>query len=199
MSARLNFKTISIHTGPKQSPGFLLWRVSTLWRSSIEAILKTMDLTHPQFVVLATAGWLTRNGDCVTQVMIGKMAGLDPNTNSQVIKALEEKELIKRSPSSDGRAKNVALTSIGASILSRAMSVGEKEDVNFFGLLSKEELSALCGTFQKLIQRKPQCRKLAKKNREERDEREKKTRRKEGKQKTIIRYNDYKDKKYNIT
>ena len=43
MSERPNFKRISIHEGPKQSPGFLLWHVSTSWRSSIEAILKTLD------------------------------------------------------------------------------------------------------------------------------------------------------------
>ena len=91
MSEQVNFKKISIHSGPKQSSGFLLWHVSTSWRSSIENILKTFGLTHPQFVVLATTGWLTRNGDSVTQVMIGKMAGLDPNTNSQIIKGLESR------------------------------------------------------------------------------------------------------------
>jgi DNA-binding MarR family transcriptional regulator len=94
MSIRPDFKKISIHSGPKQSPGFLLWHVSTSWRSSIEAVLKTFGLTHPQFVVLATTGWLTKNGDFATQVMIGKIAGLDPNTNSQVIKGLEKKEFI---------------------------------------------------------------------------------------------------------
>src|SRR5579863_8953745 len=106
MSERPNFKEISIHEGPKQSPGFLLWHISTSWRSSIEAVLKTFGLTHPQFVILATTGWLTRNGEPATQVAIGKMAGLDPNTTSQVITGLEKKDLIKRETSSDGRAKN---------------------------------------------------------------------------------------------
>ncbi len=151
MSERLNFKKISIHEGPKQSPGFLLWHISTSWRSNIEATLKTLDLTHPQFVVLATTGWLTRNGDLVTQVAIGKMAGLDPNTNSQILKGLEQKGLIKRDPSSDGRAKNVSLTPKGSQILSSAMPAVEQIDAKFFNRLKKSEISVLSKMFQKLM------------------------------------------------
>jgi DNA-binding MarR family transcriptional regulator len=132
MSERPNFKEISIHEGPKQSPGFLLWHISTSWRSAIEAVLKTFSLTHPQFVVLATTGWLTRNGKLTTQAAIGKMAGLDPNTTSQIIKGLEQKKLIKRDKSSDGRAKNVSLTSNGTKTLSRAMPAVEEADAKFF-------------------------------------------------------------------
>lgn len=106
MSERPNFKEINIHEGSKQSTGFLLWHISTSWRTSIESVLKTFDLTHPQFVVLATKGWLTRNRELTTQA-IGKLAQLDPNTSSQIIKGLEQKELIKRDKSSDGLAKNV--------------------------------------------------------------------------------------------
>jgi DNA-binding MarR family transcriptional regulator len=151
MSERPNFKKISIHEGPKQSPGFLLWHISTSWRSSIEAVLKTLGLTHPQFVVLATTGWLTRHGELTNQAAIGKMAGLDPNTNSQIIKGLEQKSLIKRDPSSDGRAKNVSLTLKGSQILSDALPAVEKMDGIFFNSLKGNEISALVALFQKLI------------------------------------------------
>lgn len=151
MNERLDFKKISIHEGPKQSPGFLLWHISTSWRRSIETILKTFGLTHPQFVVLATIGWLTRNGDHITQVVIGKMAGLDPNTNSQIIKGLEQKALINRVPSSDGRAKNVSLTPKGSQILKKALPAVEQTDGNFFTPLKKSEIHALIELFQKLI------------------------------------------------
>lgn len=143
----MKFKEISLHEGPKQSPGFLLWRISTSWRSFIEDVLKTFDLTHPQFVVLATTGWLTRNGDLVTQAAIGKMAGLDPNTNSQVIKGLEKKKFIKRIASSDGRAKNVFLTPKGSKILGQALPAVEQTDAKFFSVLTQKEISLL----QKLI------------------------------------------------
>lgn len=151
MSEGLNFEKISVHDTPKQSPGFLLWHISTSWRSSIESVLKSLGLTHPQFVVLATVGWLTKNGGLVTQVAIGKMAGLDPNTNSQIIKGLEQKQLILRAQSSDGRAKNVSLTPGGSEILKQALPAVEKADSNFFNLLSVKELSLLTQTFQKLV------------------------------------------------
>lgn len=151
MSGELNFEEISAHNTPKQSPGFLLWHISSSWRSSIESVLKGLGLTHPQFVVLATIGWLTKSGDLITQVSIGKMAGLDPNTNSQIIKGLEQKELIQRVKSSDGRAKNVSLTALGSSILNKALPLVEKADSDFFKLLNAEEMHLLTQTFQKLV------------------------------------------------
>lgn len=151
MDKKADFKEISVHTGPKQSPGFLLWHISTTWRSSIEKVLKTLGLTHPQFVVIATIGWLTRHGDPVTQIAIGKMAGLDPNTNSQVISGLEQRELLRRERSSDGRAKNVSLTSDGLNMLNQALPLVEQADAYFFNLLNEKELSHLVKTFQKLM------------------------------------------------
>lgn len=145
-----SFEKISIHEGPEQSFGFLLWHISTSWRTCIEAVLKTLGLTHPQFVVLATTGWLTRNEDPVTQVAIGKMAGLDPNTNSQIIRGLEQKELIKRASSSDGRAKNVSLTRKGSQILSCSLPEVEKADEKFFSILTEKEIGSLIRIFQKL-------------------------------------------------
>lgn len=151
MGEKVDFEEISLHKTPKTSPGYLLWHVSTTWRTSIESVLRVFGLTHPQFVVLATAGWLTRNGECVTQVAIGRIAGLDPNTNSQIIKGLEQKKLIKRGESSDGRAKSVSLTPEGSKILSKALPAVEKGDSHFFNQLSAKELNFLIQTFQKLV------------------------------------------------
>jgi DNA-binding MarR family transcriptional regulator len=150
----MDFKKISVHETPKKSPGFLLWHVSTAWRSRIEAELKTLGLTHPQFVILATTGWLTRNGEPVTQVAIGKMAGLDPNTNSQILKGLEKKGLIHRGQSTDGRAKNVTLTPKGSKLLNRALPAVENEDNSFFNPLSTEELNLMVQVYQRLVERK---------------------------------------------
>ncbi len=151
MSKKIDFKKLSVHAAPKKSPGFLLWHISISWRSSIEAVLKTMNLTHPQFVVLATLGWLIRDGDLVTQAAIGKMAGLDPNTTSQILKGLEQKNLVERMPSSDGRAKNPFLTSQGKKILNRSLPAVEKIDAKFFNTLTAQEMNSLIAAFQKLI------------------------------------------------
>lgn len=150
MSKKIDFQNLSVHDTPKKSPGFLLWHISTSWRSYIEKILKTIRLTHPQFVVLAALGWLTRNGDLVTQTAIGKLAGLDPNTLSQILKGLEKKRIIKRIQSTDGRAKNVFLTPKGADQLNQALPAVEAADAHFFNPLSSKELDLLIKAFQKL-------------------------------------------------
>ncbi len=155
MKKSINFKEISVHDTPDRSPGFLLWHISTAWRSSIEVMLKSIDLTHPQFVILATLGWLTRKGDRVTQALIGKMAGLDPNTVSQIIRGLEKNELIMREKSSDGRAKNHILTVKGSDILKKAMPAVETKDAEFFHKLTVEERECMIGIFQKLIPNTP--------------------------------------------
>ena len=151
MKKSINFKEISVHDTPDRSPGFLLWHVSTAWRGSIEVMLKSMSLTHPQFVILATLGWLTRKGDRVTQTLIGKMAGLDPNTVSQIIRGLEQKELIMREKSSDGRAKNPILTMKGSGILKGALPAVETKDTEFFHNLTAKEKECMISIFQKLI------------------------------------------------
>lgn len=150
MKKNVNFQEISVHETPKRSPGFLLWHISTSWRSSIETILKSMGLTHPQFVVLASLGWLTRKGDRVTQAAIGRMAGLDPNTTSQIIRGLEQKSLIKREQSPDGRAKNPILTAEGNQILTQALPAVETIDAQFFNSLSNKEMEYMIRIFQKL-------------------------------------------------
>ncbi len=151
MKKNVNFKEISVHDTPDRSPGFLLWHVSTAWRGSIELTLKSIGLTHPQFVILATLGWLTRKGDRVTQAVVGKIAGLDPNTVSQIIKGLEQKELIMRKKSSDGRVKNPILTMKGSDILKRALPAVERKDAEFFHNLTVGEREYIIDIFQKLI------------------------------------------------
>ncbi len=147
---KTDFKKISVHETPERSPGFLLWHISTAWRSCIETVLKQKGLTHPQFVILATLGWLTRHGERTTQSAVGKMAGLDPNTTSQILRGLEQKGLIKRETSLDARAKNPLLTPKGDEILRAALPAVETADARFFGVLSKEEMQSVLGGFQKL-------------------------------------------------
>ena len=151
MNKNSNFKEINVHDTPDHSPGFLLWQISTAWRGSIELMLKSMNLTHPQFVILVALGWLTRKGDRVTQAAIGKMAGLDPNTVSLIIRGLEQKEFIMREKSSDGRAKNPILIKKGSDILKRAVPAVEIKDSEFFHNLTVEEKEYMISIFQKLI------------------------------------------------
>lgn len=147
MKRTVNFNEISIHSSAEESPGFLLWRASTLWRRAIEAVLKPLGLTHPQFVILATTGWLTRNGEKVSQVEIGKYAALDPNTISQILRGLQGKGLIERSHKAKERSKYPILTVTGAEILAKAMPAVEKADATFFSSVDIQD-SEILNTLQ---------------------------------------------------
>lgn len=148
---KVNFKHISLYKTPDESPGYLLWRVSTLWRSTIEGVLKPLNLTHPQFVVLATLGWLTKDQNTVNQIDISRMAGLDPNTTSQIIRGLEVKKFIKRTQTVDERSKNPIITPLGASVLAKALPAVEKADNNFFAKLKTSQIDDIVKLFQKLM------------------------------------------------
>ncbi len=152
MSDRVDFEQLSRHRGPEESVGYLLWRVSMEWRRSLEAILQPLGLTHPQFVVLAVIGWLTKEGGRTSQADIAKSASLDPNTASQIIRGLERKSLVVRTRS-DERSKNPVLTPAGRELLVKALPVVEKADASFFSMLSSCELSQLKGFFQRFILR----------------------------------------------
>jgi DNA-binding MarR family transcriptional regulator len=143
MTQTVNFNELSIYSSPEKSPGFLLWQVSTLWRRAIEDVLKQLGLTHPQFVVLATTGWLTRMGNKVSQAEIGRQAALDPNTTSQILRSLQAKGWIERSYIISGRSKYPILTASGAELLSEALPAVERADAAFFASIDLEESKIL--------------------------------------------------------
>jgi aromatic ring-opening dioxygenase catalytic subunit (LigB family) len=50
--------SISSYKESEDSPGFLLWQLTALWQRKLNTLLKDLDLTHAQFVVLMSAHWL---------------------------------------------------------------------------------------------------------------------------------------------
>lgn len=118
--------------GPEDSPGFLLWQVSTAWRRAVEQALAPLGLTHPQFVALACLGWLTRDGTPVVQATLGRQMRTDPNTVSQVLRGLEARGLVARERGVDDRTRRPRLTEEGAVLVARAVPVVEGVDAQFF-------------------------------------------------------------------
>lgn len=153
MKKSFEFESITEFEQPETSPGYLLWQISTQWRNAIEVVLKPLGLTHPQFVILASLGWLTRKNNKVTQAHIGKSVSLDPNTTSQILRGLEAKKLIKRTQLCDERSKNPVLTNAGSCLLAVAVPAVEKADAQFFSTLSTEESTKLLHIFQLLMKK----------------------------------------------
>lgn len=139
----IDFTKLSVHRTAEESPGFLLWRASTSWRRLIESSLKQLDLTHPQFVMLATVGWLTQHGAKTNQVEVGRHAKLDPNTVSQILRSLESKGLIDRVRGSDERSKSPTMTVKGAKLLAQALPAVEAADTQFFAVVDLHKTSAM--------------------------------------------------------
>ena len=116
-------------------------RVYNKWHSMIKQELKKMNLTHPQFVVLASLAYLSQNGnEEITQVMISKLAGIDVMTVSQILNLLEKNDFVKRKEHSrDTRAKAVILNKKGEKVLQKAVPSVEQIDEIFFGKLDTDE------------------------------------------------------------
>jgi DNA-binding MarR family transcriptional regulator len=130
--------------GPSESPGLLLWRTTMRWQRVMSAALAPLDLTHAQFVLLASAMWLGRNGELPNQVELAAQAGIEVKMTSDIVARLEAKGLIARqTDSQDSRAKVIRVTAAGAAAAQRAIVAVEAADAAFFGPVDESQLVGL--------------------------------------------------------
>ena len=123
----------------EDSTGFLLWQVTNLWQREIKKALEKYDLTHSQFVLMASIHWLTLNSEDVTQILLSSHTKIDPMTTSTVLRTLQAKELIQRQEhATDTRAKTVELTDNGKKIIKQAIKTVEAFDAEFFSTLGEK-------------------------------------------------------------
>jgi DNA-binding MarR family transcriptional regulator len=118
---------------PGQSPGFLLWHATLRWQRGAAAALAPLDLTHVQFVLLASTWWLNQRGERPNQIALAAHAGTDVKMTSQVIRSLERKGLVEREiDPADSRARRLRVTRRGARLAPRAIAAVEQVDAEFF-------------------------------------------------------------------
>ncbi len=126
---------------PSESTGFLLWKTTNLWQREIKRTLKKYNLTHTQFVVLASSYWLSQENKNLTQVEIAEFIEIDKMMNSNVIRKLIDKKLLNRTQhKTDTRAKVIRLTEKGTEILKKAVVEVERFDELFFEELSNKKM-----------------------------------------------------------
>lgn len=139
---------------PDDSPGYLLWQLTTCWQRKLKRELDKLDITHTQFVLLASLAWLSKKKEAVTQVDIATESKTDRMMVSKVLRTLQSKGLINRQEhATDTRAKTVSLTQQGALIIQQALIVVEQVDVDFFAIL-ENQLPGFNRNMLKLIQQK---------------------------------------------
>lgn len=116
------------------SPGLMLWRATNRWQAAQRAALKPFDLTHVQFVLLASLAYLDTDGP-VTQRQLADHAATDVMMTSQVLRTLENAGLVRRAPHpSDRRARALAVTPEGRALADRAVVAVEAADQDFFAV-----------------------------------------------------------------
>ncbi|SDN19552.1 DNA-binding transcriptional regulator, MarR family [Paenibacillus sp. yr247] len=129
---------------PYDSPGFLLWQVTNLWQKNLRQALHDLDLTHVQFILLASTEWLNTQStqEDVTQAQIAGHAHIDPMMASQVLRNLEKKGfLIRKEHPTDTRAKSISLTQAGERMVSQALDIVVKADRRFFAKLGEDQVT----------------------------------------------------------
>lgn len=119
----------------EDSSGFLLWQVTNLWQREIKKALEEHNITHSQFVLMASIHWLTLHKQEVTQIILSANTKIDPMTTSTVLRTLQQKNLITRQEhATDTRAKVVVLTDSGKEIIKKAIVTVEDFDRKFFSV-----------------------------------------------------------------
>ena len=132
---------------PSQSPGFLLWHATLRWQRGVAAALGPLDLTHVQFVLLASTWWLNEHGQQPNQVALASQAGTDVKMTSQVIRSLERKGLVERQiDPADTRARRLRVTRRGARLAPRAVAAVEHVDAEFFADVAPDAALGLLAT-----------------------------------------------------
>ena len=136
---------------PNDSPGYLLAHLTMLWQRKQKKALDPLDLTHTQFVLLASLSWLSRESNTVTQVDIANQSNADRMMVSKVLRTLEEKKFITwQEHETDTRAKTIQLTDAGRETLQQAIIAVENTDKDFFATI-EANLSAFNKNMLKLI------------------------------------------------
>ncbi len=137
MTTRDDRPTPTGPTGPEASPGFLLWRTTLRWQRDITAALRPLELTHVQFVLLATVWWLSGHAaggvPLPTQRQVADQAEVDVMMTSQVLRTLAARGLVERAhDAQDRRVRRVVVTGPGRRLAERAIVVVEDVDAAFF-------------------------------------------------------------------
>jgi DNA-binding MarR family transcriptional regulator len=105
---------------------FQLYSVSRLMTKLYQPLLKPLDLTYPQYLVMLVL-WEQQMGYKFTVTNLGQRLKLDSGTLTPLLKRLESKHLIKRQRSSeDERQVWIRLAPLGDSLKSQAKRVPEK-------------------------------------------------------------------------
>jgi DNA-binding MarR family transcriptional regulator len=96
------------------TPGYLVWRLSNKWRTAVDQALAPLNLTHAQYVLLASLSGMERGGRRPSQRQLADDTGLEALYVSKLARSLESAGLVRRTrDTEDTRVVRLALTDAG--------------------------------------------------------------------------------------
>lgn len=130
--------------------GYLLWRITKIWQRERQRALDEFNTTTSQLELLGCIIHLTEiDKKEVTQVLLSQEAGIDPMTTSTILRNLEKKGMVIRTPSKiDTRARIVNITADGLDLFNKALNKLRKEHES---LLKDIDTSSMKILLQKIL------------------------------------------------
>jgi len=120
--------------GPHASTGYWLRLSALAYQRALDAALRPLELTTPQFSVLSGAHWLANQGALPTQQGVADFAGSDRMMTSKILQGLVARKLVRRSTSpGDARVRIIDLTEPGRTLVKRAIALARDLDRKLFG------------------------------------------------------------------
>ncbi|MFI5676829.1 MarR family winged helix-turn-helix transcriptional regulator [Streptomyces cellulosae] len=96
------------------TPGYLVWRLANKWRTAVDQALAPLNLTHAQYVLLASLSGMERSGRQPSQRELADHTGLEALYVSKLARSLEAAGLVGRArDTEDTRVVRLALTEEG--------------------------------------------------------------------------------------
>ncbi len=130
---------------PEESPGFLLWQTTIIWQRQIKKALEVYDVSHAQFVIMATLMWFDAHNHNTNQILIVNQTKLDKMTVSKSLKKLVTIGFVNRiEHETDTRAKSVSLTEKGKEMVRRLVPIVEAIDRVFLATHRIKSKKILC-------------------------------------------------------
>jgi len=132
---------------------FTLVKAAQAWRTEASRVLGPHELTVPQFLVVMALYRQAQHGwDPLMQSEVAARLGMDANTASQIVRALERRGLLTRTPHpEDSRARAIALTSEGIERGRDASASARALNELFFSAVAAEKLTDLGDILDTLI------------------------------------------------
>ncbi|CAM5439563.1 putative HTH-type transcriptional regulator [Streptomyces alboniger] len=99
---------------PSPTPGYLVWRLANKWRTAVDQALAPLNLTHAQYVLLASLSGMARSGRQPSQRELADHTGLEALYVSKLARSLEAAGLVGRTrDTEDTRVVRLTLTAEG--------------------------------------------------------------------------------------